>query len=227
MSRVIAIIPARKGSKGIPGKNFRAFESIGQRPVDMAVKCAHDAGIETIVLTTDDDVRLAWGLTVVQRPPELASDTAPMIDVVRHALDQVPGEPDDIVLLVQPTQPLRQPKHLQAAIDLLQTSGADSVVSVVELPPTHHPEYVLDILPSGRLRAWLPGGDISGPARRQDVEPVFIRDGTVYTCRRRVVVYGLYGSDCRPLIISPEDTCPLDTPADWADAERRLYAREA
>lgn len=254
MPRVIAIIPARSGSKGIPSKNFLPLAG-GRSPLERAIACAAEAGIHARLVTTDH-----WPLPVggfvrnrkdeslqpfvdghsgtkyLARPAELAQDDTPMIDVVRHALDQVPGAPDDIVLLVQPTQPLRQPKHLQAAIQLLQDSGADrvvSVVSVVEVPLTHSPWLQLELDGNGQLRPWdyqslTNWSEIAECpiGTRQACPPSFIRDGTVYAVRRSTVAEGaLYGRHCLPLLIPAEETCPLDTPADWLDAERRLRAQ--
>lgn len=152
-----------------------------------------------------------------------------MVDVVRHALEAVPGEPEDIWCLLQPTQPLRAPAHVQAAIDLLRSSGADSVVSVVPLPATHHPDVALRIIEDGRL---CPFDDVTLemlPTRRQAIAPpAYIRDGTVYAFRRATVTRwrNIYGLDVRPLVIPASETCALDTPEDWAEAERRLQERD-
>ena len=146
-----------------------------------------------------------------------------MIDVVKHALEAIPGPPEQIVVLLQPTQPLRQPKHVMEAIRLLrETPEADSVVSVVEIPQTHHPAFTCTVH-AGRLHPqqglwWVV------PRTRQAVDPVYIRDGTVYAFRRGSVVEydDLYGMVTLALIIPPEENCPLDTPEEWAEAERRL-----
>jgi CMP-N,N'-diacetyllegionaminic acid synthase len=166
----------------------------------------------------------------IHRPPALAQDDTPMIDVVKHALEQVPGEPDDIWVLLQPTQPLRTPAHVREAIRLLQEGDADSVVSVVELPRTHHPDLVCHIM-NGQLYGihygedgWACYGVARQPSRRQDVEPVYIRDGTVYAFYRRTVERegNIYGTRVLPLIIPPDETCELDTPEDWARLEARV-----
>jgi CMP-N,N'-diacetyllegionaminic acid synthase len=147
-----------------------------------------------------------------------------MLDVVRHVLAEIPGPEDQIIVLLQPTQPLRQPKHVTAAIDLLRDTEADSVVSVVELPRTHSPHYVCRVV-EGRVEPWFAyEGATAWPDGRQRVTPAFTRDGTVYAFWRQTVSrYGsLYGEDVRPLIIPPEETCELDTEADWQVLERRL-----
>lgn len=231
-SNVVAIVPARTGSKGVPRKNFK--ELAGMSPITRATRCCYSAGLESVWLTTDAPGYI-WSFpwtTTIQRPPELAQDDTPMIDVVKHALSVIAGADDQIILLVQPTQPLRQPKHLRAAIELLESSGADSVVSVVELPPTHNPWAQLVMHADGQLVTWYDGDDCDYPLFHADSLPdcrqkcarTFIRDGTVYAFRRcGVAEYGdIYGQLCMPLIIPASESQALDTPEDWAEAERRL-----
>lgn len=242
---VLALIPARSGSKGIPNKNLRTLG--GKTLIQHAVDCARAAGIERVCVSTDigglDPYEL--GADILHRPAELASDTAPMIDVVRHFLSEAAllytatlpawtGKPvaqtlaEQIIVLLQPTQPLRRPEHVQRAIALLHESGADSVVSVVPLPLTHHPfAQFLNI--GGRLVTWseIPWSALS--VCRQGHEPTYIRDGTVYAFWRKTVAqHGtIYGQDVRPLIIDPADSCELDTEQDWMDLERRWKERHA
>ena len=229
MSRVIALIPARSGSKSIPEKNFRPLPD-GSTCVQRAIECAHALRLDTI-LSSDARFMLVTSIpvTLIQRPAELAQDDTPMLAVVQHALDAVPGEPDDIWLLLQPTQPLRQPKHLRAALDLLQFSGADSVVSVVEVPLSHSPDVTCVI--TGRLypypvyRCHEQVMDFNEqPTRRQNAQQTYRRDGTVYVFRRRTVddLRSIYGTHVAPLIIPADESCELDTMADWAALERRL-----
>lgn len=244
---VLALIPARAGSKGIPDKNFKSLAG-GPSAVERAIACAVSAGVREIEVSSDcEGGAFSWmapaGVLVGQlyRPSELAQDDTPMVDVVKHALAQIPGPDDQIILLLQPTQPLRQPKHLTAAIELLQTSGADSVVSVVELPLTHsvdvqlviedYAEWTRKAGPCLRpARWWCECGPerLSDLApRRQELKPTFIRDGTCYAFTRSTVAkYGnIYGQDVRPLVIPASESCPLDEPADWARAEEVLRAR--
>ena len=91
------------------------------------------------------------------------------------------GWTPDIIVLLQPTSPLRRPAHVREAVELLRESGADSVVTVVELPRHLSPDYVMRI-EDGVLRPFLPEG--ARVTRRQDARPAYSRDGTVYACRR-------------------------------------------
>jgi CMP-N-acetylneuraminic acid synthetase len=227
MSDVLAIIPARVGSKGIPNKNFRMLS--GESPVKRAAQCVLAAGITRAFITTDHPtflgiVRDTLNTPSLQRPEALAKDDTPMIDVVRDVLARIPGPDDQIILLVQPTQPLREPKHLKDAIRLMENPHTMSVVSVVD---TESPERMMYIDSTGHLTSW---DDHGVRERRQSAAPGCRRDGTVYGFRRRNA--GLtrepwYLYPCVPLIVPKSETCELDTPDDWAIAEIRLAAKEA
>jgi len=253
---IIALIPARSGSKGIPGKNFR---KLGGRALWMlAVDCARASECDTTIVSSDkftqqsgisrgcsfvwdeaekryvDNPGKDWDVIQLPRPAELAQDDTPMIEVVKHLLEQLPGQPDDIIVLLQPTQPFRTPARVREAITVLQSTGADSVVSVVPLPLTHHPDMQLWIhgdrlyRGAGLTFKGAPMGwdwDLL-PARRQDVRQTYIRDGSVYAFRRKTLNRGtIYGQDVRPLILEPHETCEMDTEADW-DAVQARWERE-
>lgn len=218
-SNVLALIPARAGSKGIPNKNFTPLA--GLPPVTRAWQVALAAGCD-VVVSSDAFCPPIHGPVLLPRPAALSQDDTPMIQVVQHALEQIPGPADQIIVLLQPTQPLRTPAHIRAAIQLLEDSGADSVVSVVQ---TVSPEELLCVNVVAQLARWSGRFGLEHiPPRRQAMVPGYKRDGTCYCFRRSTVTkYGtIYGQDVRPLIIDPSETCALDTPADWAEAERRV-----
>lgn len=227
---VLAIVPARAGSKGIPGKNVRLLA--GRPLLAYAADAIRDACIvDRAVLSTDSEEILATGRelgleTPFLRPGELARDDTPMQPVAEHAVAALEAEgwSPEIVLVVQPTAPLRRGEHLRKAVELLRETGATSVVSVVPIPPHFSPEYAMR-LDDGRLVPFLAHG--AEIRRRQDAAPAYSRDGTVYAVRRDVLVelHDLYGDDCRPLVLSPDESINLDTPADWEEAERRLAGR--
>jgi len=230
VTNVLGLVPARGGSKGLPGKNIRR---LGGRPlVAYAAAAARDSGvIDRIVLSTDAAAIAAAGREAglevpFLRPPELAGDETPMLAVIEHALAALDagGWRADVIVLLQPTSPLRTPGHVREAVTLLRDTGADSVVSVVELPRHLSPDYVMR-LEDGRLRPFLADG--ARIARRQDARAAYSREGTVYACWRRTIErFGdIYGGDCRPLLIDPADSLSIDSPADWEAAERRLAGR--
>ena len=230
--RVLALIPARGGSKGVPDKNTRRLA--GRSLLEYAAAAAVASGVvDRIVLSTDSDRIAAEGRRVgvevpFVRPADLARDDTPMLPVIEHALDalETDGWLADIVVLLQPTSPLRRPEHIRDAVRKLRDSGADSVVTVVEVPRHFSPDYVMR-MDDGRLEPFLPEG--AGVTRRQDARSAFARDGTVYAFWRRTLRerHNIYGRDCRPLVLPSEDVVTIDSPGDWAEAERRLRVANA
>ncbi len=230
MSGVLGLIPARGGSKGVPGKNVRPLA--GRTLLDYAAEAARGSGvIDRVVLSTDapeiaEAGRRAGIVDVVVRPSDLAADDTPMLPVIAHVLETLAadGWHPDIVVLLQPTSPLRRPEHIRRAVSLLIESEADSVVTVVEVPRHLSPDYVMRI-DDGHLVPFLPDG--ARVTRRQDARPAYAREGTVYAFRRNALErYGsIYGADCRPLLIDARESLSIDTPDDWQDAERRIAGR--
>jgi CMP-N-acetylneuraminic acid synthetase len=214
----------------VPGKNVRPLA--GHTLLEYTARAARESGVlDRVVLTTDSpeiaDAGRRAGLEVpFMRPVRLAADETPMVPVIEHALTEVSrdGWSPDIVVLLQPTSPLRRPDHIRAAVAMLRDTGADSVVTVVEVPRHLSPDYVMRI-EGGRLEPFLPDG--ARVTRRQDARPAYSRDGTVYAFRRSTIerTGGIYGDDCRPLLIDARDSLSIDSPADWDEAERLLAAR--
>jgi CMP-N-acetylneuraminic acid synthetase len=189
--------------------------------------------VDRIVLSTDSERIAAEGRRVglevpFMRPPALALDDTPMLPVIDHAVDFVTGEGWDpeIVVLLQPTSPMRTPVHVRSAVETLRASGADSVVTVIELPRHQSPDYVMRI-DEGRLVPFLAEG--TRVTRRQDARPAFARDGSVYAFWTKTLweTRSIYGHTCRPLVIPADQSITIDTPGDWQEAERRLAARSA
>ena len=169
VSHVLAIVPARGGSKGVPGKNVRVLA--GRPLIDYTARAARESGvIDRIVLSTDSDeiadAGRRSGLEVpFMRPASLAADDTPMLPVVRHAIDALSasGWTPDVIVLLQPTSPLRRPSHVRDAVTMLRETKADSVVTVVELPRHLSPDYVMRI-EDGVLRPFLPDGARADPS---------------------------------------------------------------
>ena len=227
---VLGIVPARGGSKGVPGKNVRPLA--GHTLLEYTARAARDSGVlDRVILSTDApeiaEAGRRAGLEVpFLRPAALAADDTPMLPVIQHALDEIVrnGWLADIVVLLQPTSPLRRPDHIRDAVNLLRETNADSVVTVVEVPRHLSPDYVMRI-EDGRLKPFLPDG--LRITRRQDARPAYSRDGTVYAFRRSTLERfgGIYGDDCRPLLIDARESLSIDTQDDWDEAERVLAAR--
>jgi CMP-N-acetylneuraminic acid synthetase len=220
---VLGIVPARGGSKGLPNKNLR---SLGGQPLlaRTAEAARRSRSLARTVLSTDDpaiaEAGRVLGLDVpFMRPVELAADETPMLPVLRHAVETLAREGfhTDVVVLLQPTSPFRRAEHIDAAVDLLASSGADSVVSVVEVPHQFSPVSVLT-LTNGRVQPYIPGPLVT---RRQDKPRVYARNGpAVLAVRVSVLERGaLYGDDCRPLVMTPADSVDIDDVHDFDYAE--------
>lgn len=231
---VLGVIPARGGSKAIPGKNLA---TIAGRPLlaytaDAALRSVR---LSRVIVSTDDEriasVARTLGLEVpFMRPADLATDAAPMLPVLQHAEHEMAarGFAADAVVLLQPTSPLRRASHIDAAIALLDTTGADTVVSVVEVPHQFNPLSVMR-LDGDRIVPWSLGPMV---LRRQDKPRVFARNGPAVLAVRTGVLHGsdsnggaLYGADTRPLIMSAAESIDLDSPEDLDLLEYRLSRR--
>jgi CMP-N-acetylneuraminic acid synthetase len=225
--RTLGIVPARGGSKGVPGKNVRVLA--GRPLIAYTARAARESGVlDRTILTTDSDaiaeVGRGCGLEVpFLRPTNLAADETPMLPVIRHAVDSLAadGWVADLIVLLQPTSPLRTPAHIRDVVQRLRASHADSVVTVVEVPRHLSPDYVMRI-DDGLLKPFLPAGE--RVTRRQDARPAYSREGTAYAFWRTTIErFGnIYGERCEPLVIDAGDSLSIDSPDDWAAAERRL-----
>ncbi|MGB1111038.1 MAG: cytidylyltransferase domain-containing protein [Gammaproteobacteria bacterium] len=224
--RVTALVPARGGSKGIPGKNLR---ELGGKPLlQWALEAAQDSGaIQRVLLSTDSqdiaDLGKKVGLEVpFIRPPELAADDTPMQAVIEHLIgwlrerDELP----DAIALLQPTAPLRKAEHIRQGVKMMQESHCDSVVGVEEIPQHFSPHYAMRVDNQGKLINYLPDG--ARYKRRQDVPTAYSRDGTLYLFRiSSFERHGnIYGENCLPLVIPQGGSLNLDTMEDWENAER-------
>ncbi|MQA29577.1 MAG: acylneuraminate cytidylyltransferase family protein [Luteitalea sp.] len=226
--RTLILIPARGQSKGIPRKNLRP---LGGRPL-LAYTAATALAVRRAtrrVLSTDDaeiaEVGRECGLEVpFMRPPELALDDTPTLPVVQHAVAwlETRGEGVDAICLLQPTSPFRRAEDVDSCIELLETSGADAVVTVVPVPARHNPHWVYFRDDEGRLR--LSTGESQPVTRRQDLPAAFHRDGSVYVVRRDVLMKqnSLYGSRLLSVVVDPDATVDIDTMDDLERAERVL-----
>jgi CMP-N-acetylneuraminic acid synthetase len=236
LSPIVALIPARAGSKGVPGKNWLPINGVDC--VTRAIECAVKSGvIGSIVVSTDsDEVRRNVAaiarpdVYIRHRPEELARDDTPMFDVVKDALlwlrYAIGIEPSAIVLL-QPTSPLRLPEQVAKAVAIYSKTNVSSVVCVSPVPTKYHRDVQRGLnYPGYRNPGYLNYGFDNVPALRQELGPRYIRNGYVYVFNPGVIDDGLlYGDESMPLTIDGP-TISIDTPEDWAEAERILIERE-
>jgi CMP-N-acetylneuraminic acid synthetase len=231
--RVVGLVPARGGSKGVPRKNVRL---LGGRPLlAYTAEAARKARrLSRVVLSTEDpeiaEIGRRFGLEVpFLRPVDLARDETPMLPVVQHALrwleDQ--GEQFDAVCLLQPTSPLRQPEDIDGCLERLEATQADSVITVLAVPAEHNPHWVYFLGEDGCIR--LATGEAAPISRRQDLPLAFHREGSVYVVRRDVVLIqnSLYGASIVGYEIDAGRSVNLDSLEDWARAERLLHDASA
>lgn len=228
-NKVIGIIPARGGSKGIPKKNI--YPLSGKPLIAYTIECAKGSRFLTKwIVSTDSEeiasVARAYGAEVpFIRPSELATDSALSVDVVKHAvliMEQEEACQYDYVVLLQPTTPFRLPEYIDLAVKKLMESGCDTVVTMVDVG-AYHPARMYRIV-ADRLAGIMDEGIAMRP--RQELPPVYIRSGDVYACKRSVIFdkNSMMGDDCRPIVIPPERAVNIDDMKDMVLAEYYLNA---
>lgn len=219
--KVLAVIPARGGSKGLPGKNIL---EVGGRPlVAFSIEAAMaSASIDHVILSSDDDAIIAaarrYGCEVpFRRPADLATDSAATIDVVLHAIEQVSGY--DVVVLLQPTSPLRTAADIDGACEQFAQRNAVACVSVSLAEQS--PYWMYHINGEGDLQPVL--ATPPGVTRRQDLPPVYALNGAIYVAdvawlqRSR----NFLTSETVPYVMPGERALDIDTAVDF---ERLLAA---
>lgn len=218
--RTIAFIPARGGSKGLVGKNLA--EVAGASLVRRAVEAARAAGLDEVVVSSDDDAILAeaadCGATTERRAAELAGDRTPTLDVLRDHLDRHP-EVEAIVLL-QPTSPLRAARDVRACVDALRDA-----TRVVTVTPDEHPaNWSFRLTDDGRLDPVL-GWDAVAP-RRQEAAATYRLNGAVYAARADVLRRGegLVAPDAAVVVMPRERSIDIDDALDL-ELARLIAAR--
>ncbi|MCC6993604.1 MAG: acylneuraminate cytidylyltransferase family protein [Deltaproteobacteria bacterium] len=222
--RVLGVIPARGGSKGVPRKNIR---KLGDRPlIGHTIAAALASRLARTVLTTDDEEIAAVGRSLgaevpFMRPAELASDSARAIPVIQHALAtlEAAGDHFDAVMMLQPTTPFRRTEDIDGALALLEKTGADSVISVVDTGG-HHPAR-MKFLDGDRLID-PPYCEAYENQPRQELTPMYLRNGAIYLTRRDVIMAGagsFKGRDCRAWIMPASRSVNIDNELEFRQAE--------
>ncbi len=228
MNRTVAFVLARAGSKGLPGKNIRPLA--GKPLLAWSIAAAHACpDIDEVIVSTDgDDIAEAGsaaGARVMMRPPELASDTAPPKDAVRfHVSKMSASERPDIIVLLQPTSPLRAVDDISACVSSVRDDGFDSCATFVEAPG--------DV-----FRCWRPTDAGMKPlhknydpwARRQDHPEAYVLNGAVYAVRAKPF-FADESTNWLPgrsgmALMPTERSVDIDTELDFAFAELLLARR--
>lgn len=219
--KILALIPARGGSKGIPRKNLAdvAGRPLLEWTINPALQCLQAGVVSRVVLSTEDDeiakVGAALGVEVpFLRPAEFAGDQAMTVDVVCHALEffHQQGQPYDAVLLLQPTSPLRTAADIESAVRLFGSQQADSLISVCR------EDRFNPLILYHRRGNWAMPLDArhNQGIRRQDLEPVFLRNGAIYLTKTDYLFKQRRLLSERPLLFEmpSERSLNLDTMAD-------------
>lgn len=215
--RILGVIPARGGSKGIPNKNLAQLRGVPL--IAYTIRAAQQASvIAKLVVSTDSEAireaAVGLGSNVLMRPAELATDTTPTPPVVAHVLHAVESVDGrfDAVMLLQPTSPLRTSSDIErAASTFAANPAADSLISCYDGSATH--PSIMYRLCGDRL-APLFGHD--QPRRRQDFESVYVRNGAIYLTRRHLIVEEgrLVGDHPLALKMPRERSINIDEPVD-------------
>jgi CMP-N,N'-diacetyllegionaminic acid synthase len=224
--RILGVIPARGGSKSVPGKNIKL---LGDKPLlqytsDVAKQSKY---LSKVVLSSDDDeiIRLASALGVevpFKRPYYLAEDKSPTLPVITHVLDfyAAQGEFFDAVCLLQVTTPFRTLQFLDSALEKFIKDETDSLISVLEVPYEYNPHWVFEADENNILH--ISTGEDNIITRRQDLPKAFHRDGSIYITKTEVLQqqFSLYGKSISYIESSKDCYVNIDTLADWERAEQ-------
>lgn len=223
--KILGLIPARGGSKGVVRKNAKKIlgKELVRYSIETALACPF---LDKVIVSTDDEEiasvsRKAGAEVPFMRPAALAADDSPTIDTIRHALNYFAeqGAAFDAVCLLQPTVPFRNINDLNAALRKFREKEMDSLISVRPVPHVYNPHWVYQLdEETGFLK--LSGGDEPIP-RRQDLPAAYHRDGSVYLCKQEVVLTknSLYGEKIFYHVMVASPNINIDTGEDWAAAE--------
>ncbi|MES2239814.1 MAG: acylneuraminate cytidylyltransferase family protein [Bacteroidota bacterium] len=225
--KILAIIPARGGSKGVPGKNNKL---LGGKPlmgytIEQAI-ASHS--FAKIIVSTDDEsitkTAIDFGAEVpFIRPSELATDTASSIAVVQHAVDFLESKNEffDAVCLLQTTSPFREKGFINKAIEKFSSTNLDALVSVLQVPHQYNPHWVFEADKNGILQ--IATGEKEIIKRRQDLPEAFFRDGAIYLTKVELIKKGtFYGEKLSYFKSNPTLYVNIDTMEDWIQAEQKL-----
>lgn len=176
----LAIIPARGGSKRLPRKNILGLcgKPLIAYSIEAGLKSKY---LDEVVVSSDDDEIISiseeFAANTIKRPEELSTDTATTFDAIKHTIENV--KKYDYIVLLQPTSPLRNTKHIDEAIELLEKKKADAVVSVCEMD--HSPLWSNTLPEDGKMTNFIRDEILN--KRSQDLEKYYRLNGAIYICK--------------------------------------------
>lgn len=226
--KILGLIPARGGSKGVPGKNIKTFagEPLIAHSIKVGLQCEK---IDRLILSTDDEkiavVGKEYGVEVpFIRPHYLATDEAMALDVFQHALSYVMDQRyiPDAVLVLQPTSPLREVADIENAISLLENSNFDQVISVTEV--NQHPMWMKTMGHDYELQSYIK--ELAVSLRRQDLPQLYIPNGAIYIYRRDYLLEPQKKHSVGAFIMAQWKSIDIDNPLDFFLAEQVMKAKD-
>lgn len=221
MGGILIVVPARKGSKGVPRKNLK---ELGGKPlIQWTLDVLKDLPECRVAISTDcpeiQEFANSYGFAVPDlRPADLASDSAPAIDVLRYELDKI-GSSCDYYVYLQPTSPFRSARDVIEGLKIISSAGCQSLVSVSAV--VDHPDWMLRIdKATGKIKKLNAAVSI---VRRQDLEPLFRPNGSIYIGTPEWIADEnrklLYDEDTAAMVMSKWRSIDLDDDLDFAFAE--------
>lgn len=226
---VIALVPARGGSKSVPRKNLTLLA--GQPLISYTIQAAQKAAYVDSVWVSSDDAEIlgvssALGAKTIKRPSALADDEASAIGVVKHFIESIPKalyKPNTMIVYLQPTSPFRNESHIDQALKAMVSTSADGVMSVVEADKPPQKAFQLD--EKGRLISLF--DERLSNARRQDLPRCFYPNGAIYAFRISAFLArdGFPSNGSIPFVMSTSESIDIDTLEDLARAEIAIGAR--
>jgi CMP-N-acetylneuraminic acid synthetase len=225
--KILGLIPARGGSKGIPGKNIKL---LGGNPlIQYTFETAKNSKLlNKIILSSDDEniIEIAKQINLevpFKRPDHLAEDSSSSLEVVQHALNYYlkQGIQFDAVCLLQATTPLRKPELIDECILKFKDGDFDSLVSVREVPKAYNPHWVFEEKQGALIIAT---GEKEIISRRQDLPKAYHRDGAIYLTKTEVILNenSLFGKKIGFIDTTASPYANIDIPEDWKKAEEIL-----
>lgn len=222
--KILAIIPARGGSKGVAFKNIKLLA--GKPLLNYTIESAQQSQlIDRLILSSEDDniieVAKKSGVEIpFKRPDHLAGDNSSSLEVVQHAINfyEKKNLYFDAVLLLQPTTPFREKGFIDKTIEKFLKGNYDALVSVRTVPHQYNPHWVLEPDKNDYLK--ISTGDDKMIKRRQDLPKAFFRDGSIYITKTEIIKKGsLYGKALGYIQSESDIYINIDTVKDWEKAE--------
>lgn len=222
--KVLGVIPARGGSKGVPKKNIKPL--CGKPLIIHSIIEAinSECFVEVLVSTDCEEIRQIaiqnGAIAPFVRPPELSHDTALATETIKHSVleyESMIGEEVDVIVMLQPTAPTRTAKHISEALNIFLDSDADSCISVVKIDNAH--PFKMKRIVGEMLVDFIETGLENPP--RQMLPPVYIVNGALYIVKRNVIIEQLSfkGEKCLPYIMNQEESINIDSALDFEIAE--------